>query len=157
MIRGNHDHWLAMYILKYFAATEKKRSKVDSYPYNSFDLLKERLTLVDMKNLADKILEWPMQQSVEVGGEKYLLAHAMTSDPTIRKTEDYFLMGAEWDISYCVYGIEGYVSVCGHRNTDDGRIWKDKRGNLYMIDCGCGFRDGNLGCLCLETKEEFYL
>ena len=24
-----------------------------------------------------------------------------------------------------------------------------------MCDCGCGFIDGKLGCLCLETKEEF--
>lgn len=32
----------------------------------------------------------------------------------------------------------------------------DKR-NLYMTDCGCGFEKGRLGCLCLETKEEFYV
>ena len=30
-----------------------------------------------------------------------------------------------------------------------------RRGNLIGIDCGCGF-DGPLGCLCLETLEEFY-
>lgn len=28
---------------------------------------------------------------------------------------------------------------------------------VYMIDCGCGFKSGRLGCLCLETKEEFYV
>ena len=24
-------------------------------------------------------------------------------------------------------------------------------------DCGCGFRSGRLGCLCLETGEEIYV
>lgn len=24
-----------------------------------------------------------------------------------------------------------------------------------MCDCGCGFRNGKLGCLCLETKKSF--
>ena len=44
VIRGNHDDWLATYILEYFALPERKRSKVPPYSYNSFQLLKERLT-----------------------------------------------------------------------------------------------------------------
>ena len=83
VIRGNHDHWLALYILEYFAISEKKRDKVNPYPYNSFQLLQQRLTPVDMKNLADKILDWPVQRMIEVMGEKYLLAHAMTSAPSL--------------------------------------------------------------------------
>ena len=27
----------------------------------------------------------------------------------------------------------------------------------YVVDCGCGFSSGRLGCLCLETKEEIYV
>lgn len=53
--------------------------------------------------------------------------------------------------------LEGYTSVCGHRNTVNHKIWKNEKGNLIMCDCGCGFRNGKLGCLCLETKEEFYV
>lgn len=31
------------------------------------------------------------------------------------------------------------------------------RGNNHVaIDCGCGF-GGKLGCICLETMEEFYV
>lgn len=59
-------------------------------------------------------------------GEKYLLAHEMTSAPSVLKTKDYFLMGSSWNKFYRIYGIAGYISVCGHRNTDDGYIWKTK-------------------------------
>ena len=35
--------------------------------------------------------------------------------------------------------------------------WKNKKENVYLCDCGCGFENGRLGCLCLETKETFYV
>lgn len=157
VIRGNHDHWLAMYILEYYALPERKRHKAVPYPYNSFQLLQERLTAVDVQNLANTILEWPVQINVQIEHENYLLAHAMTSAPGVSKIENYYLMGASRNKFYWHYGIAGYISVCGHRNTNDGYIWKNKRGNVYMIDCGCGFSNGKLGCMCLETKEEFYV
>lgn len=114
VIRGNHDHWLAMYILKFFSTPEKKRNKIEPYTYNSFDLLNERLTQVDMKELAERILEWPTQEMVELDGKKYLLAHAMTSAPGTLRTEDYFLMGSSLNIFYRIYGIADYISICGH-------------------------------------------
>lgn len=67
------------------------------------------------------------------------------------------LMGNEMNTEYLHNGIEGYISVCGHRNTANHKIWKNEKRNLIMCDCGCGFRNGKLGCLCLETKEEFYI
>lgn len=157
VIRGNHDHCLALYILEYYSLPERKRRKAMTYSYNSFHLLLERLTPVDMQNLADTILSWPVQMSVEVKGEKYLLAHAMTSAPEEIKADDYYLMGTSWSKFYQHNGVSGYTSVCGHNNTEDGRIWKNSSENVYMIDCGCGFNSGRLGCLCLETKEEFYV
>lgn len=54
----------------------------------------------------------------------------------------------------CLYPYEGEVV---DRNTVNHKIWKNEKGNLIMCDCGCGFRNGKLGCLCLETKEEFYV
>ena len=39
------------------------------------------------------------------------------------------------------------------------QIYKKKYDNgmtLIDIDCGCAFDDGQLGCLCLETKKEYY-
>ena len=47
------------------------------YWYNSFELMKDRLTPVDMLNLADLILELPLQVEREIDGKQYLFAHAM--------------------------------------------------------------------------------
>ena len=115
------------------------------------------MTSVDIRNLADIILKWPMQKMIEVEGKKYLLAHAMTSPPEVSEIEDYYLMGTSWSKGYLNEGIDGYISICGHTRTKNGRIWKNQKENLYMIDCGCGFSSGKLSCLCLETKEEFYV
>lgn len=93
------------------------------------------MTPVDIQNLADVIASWSLQITVEVDHKKYLLAHAMTSAPGIEKPLTYYLMGSELDQSYL----------------------KNEKEKVYMIDCGCGFKSGRLGCLCLETKEEFYV
>lgn len=152
VIRGNHDQWLAAYILNYCQLSKKQH--LPPYPYNSFELLLERMTLIDIKNLAKWILACPLQIVFTMGDEKYLLAHAMTSNPEVQKEEEYYLMG-EMDKMYFEKGVEGYISICGHRQKSN-HIWKNSLGNLYVCDCGCGYRDGRLGCLCLETKEEFY-
>lgn len=157
MIRGKHDEWLAAYILKYYQMPEWKRRKTEPYQYNTFRCLTRRLVEVDIQNLARQILTWPLQLSVQVNNEKYLLAHAMTSKPECAENKYYYLIGNEMNAEYLCNGVEGYTSVCGHRNTVNHKIWKNEKGNLIMCDCGCGFRNGKLGCLCLETKEEFYV
>lgn len=60
VIRGNHDHWLANYIFHYYGMDERDRALLQPYPYNSFHLLQERLTEVDLKQLAERILSWPV-------------------------------------------------------------------------------------------------
>ncbi|MFR4819445.1 MAG: hypothetical protein ACLUA9_10125 [Blautia stercoris] len=136
---------------------EWKRRKTEPYQYNTFRCLTRRLVEVDVQNLARQILTWPLQLSVQVNNEKYLLAHAMTSKPECTENKYYYLMGNEMNAEYLHNGIEGYISICGHRNTANHKIWRNEKGNLIMCDCGCGFRNGKLGCLCLETKEEFYV
>lgn len=157
VIRGNHDQWLASYILDYYQAPERKRSKIAPYTYNSFELLAQRLTPVDMQELAQFIMLCPLQIDVSLNGEKYLLAHAMTSRPEVHMEADYYLLGNLDSDKFMEEGIEGYISICGHDNVGGNRIWKNTIGNVYMCDCGCGFKNGRLGCLCLETKEEFYV
>lgn len=155
VIRGNHDHNLALYIYKYFSLSERKQRKLEPYQYNSFQLLMERLAPADVQQLADTIMGWPLQLEVRINEEKYLLAHAMTSALNITKPDSYYLTGVNDEIYY-ENGVEGYTSICGHSNKSN-HIWKNINGNVYLIDCGCGFRKGKLGCLCLESKEEFYV
>jgi len=157
VIRGNHDTELATYITNYYGTSEKKRSKLEPYQSNSFELLTKRFTPVDMVNLAKEIMTWPLQISFEYDNEKYLLAHAMTANPKMCMPEEYYLTGVLDDAEYLEKGIEGYTSVCGHHGIGGNRIWKNSRGNVYMTDCGCGYRDGKLGCICIDSKEEYYV
>lgn len=85
VVQGNHDRWLAEYILNYYQTPERQRTKLNPYLYNSFELLSRRLTAVDMQDLAKWILSWPIQLCFELENKKYLFAHAMTSIPEERK------------------------------------------------------------------------
>lgn len=172
-IRGNHDQWLADYIHKYYSTPEwkKKMFRIEPYNYNSFKLLQQRMTEVDMLNLADFICKLPIQKELEINGQKYLFAHAMTSYPELKERNSYYLMG-NWEYdSFLLDGINGYISMCGHTPTAnviwkkhescylDGykkSIWKNEKGNVYLLDCGCGFGSGKLACMCIETGERFY-
>ena len=168
-VRGNHVQWLADYIKKYYGASEIQRHKMFSYCHNSFELMKDRLTPVDMLNLADLFLELPLQVEREIDGIKYLFAHAMTFQPGISVKDEYYLEGNyDYDF-FSLDGIEGYISMCGHTPTgnltsrkglylDEAKesIWCNESKNVYLLDCGCGFSTGKLACLCIETGERFY-
>ena len=67
VLRGNHDTWLADYILDYYDRLEKKK-KLLPYTYNSFELMSQRLTPVDMQNLAKYIMSWPLQIELNIAG-----------------------------------------------------------------------------------------
>lgn len=157
VIRGNHEQELAEYITAYFHTPERKRERLESYPYNTFELLKERLTPVDVQNMAKWILNLPLQIKIEVNDTKYLLAHAMTMKPSVVCADKAYLRGSDGFQNFLMNGVEGYISICGHSNPRGSDIWRNSKGNVIICDCGCGFRSGSLGCLCLETGEEFYV
>ena len=133
--------------------------------------MKERLTEVDMLNLADLIMRLPLQVEIEVNSVKYLLAHAMTFDPSAGEQEKKaYLEGFGDKKVYWEHGVESYVSLVGHHdvqyqfNNPNGRyldeelysIWMNNQGNVYMMDCGCGLAGGRLASFCLENGERFY-
>lgn len=170
-IRGNHDQWLADYIRKYYSVSERRRQKMSPYPYNSFAIMRRRMTEADLLQLADLILGLPLQKEMVIGGRYYLLAHAMTSYPSVPQAKEYYMMG-NYDLdAFFLEGTEGYISICGHTPTanvlwsrDRTRyldeymksIWKNEKGNVYLLDCGCGLAGGRLACMCLETGERYY-
>ena len=61
------------------------------------------------------------------------------------------------DEEFLQQGIDGFISICGHTNIGGNHIWKNVSKNVYVCDCGCGYKNGRIGRLCLETKEEFYV
>lgn len=170
-IRGNHDQWLADYIEEFFSKSEKKQRKMTPYSYNTFEIMRERLTQIDMINMAESIHQLPLQKEIAIGNNKYLFAHAMTSHPKVIHERYYYLMGNCLLETYFYEGIDGYTSFVGHTPTsnmigakkesaflDENRcsIWTNSKRNVFLMDCGSGFRSGRLACMCIETGERFY-
>ena len=174
VVEGNHDRWLAAYIRAYCPLSERTQKRYRPYPYESFALLRERLTDVDLLELAEWILRMPLQAQLTLDGQRYLFAHAMTS-PSQTEADAYYLLGdlttgEETYAAFLLEGTAGYLSFCGHQHTgnfaaypggycdaDRPAVWHNAAGNVYMMDCGCGFADGRLACFCLETGERFYV
>lgn len=167
VLLGNHDLWLADYIDEYYQTPERKRKKMKEHI--TFEIIKGRLTDVDIMEMSKYIRTFPVQKSIEIGTRHYLLAHAKTSISKGESDLEYFLMGAG-DDSFYTEGIEGTISVCAHTDTSflgkygghysvEGQpsIWRNDRKNVIMVDCGCGFENGRLAGMCLETGEEFYV
>ena len=156
VIKENHEQELAEYIVNYFNTKERKRGKLIPYTYNSFDLLVQRLTSVDLQNMARWIFQLPIQVSVKIEDTDYLMAHAMTATPENAHEEGYYLCGEDVN-KFLENGIEGFISICGHSNPEGNTVWKNKKDSVWICDCGCGFASGRLGCICLETGDIIYV
>ena len=109
----------------------------------------------DMREgLLDYLSDFALYEEVEAGGKDYVLVHAGIDcfDPLkpldAYEPEDFFVV-LEKQAYY-----EDRIVVVGHAPTKSGSI--EREGNIIRIDCGV--KDGGkLGCLCLETGEEFYI
>ena len=160
MIQGNHDVWVAREILGKYAG-EKVGQYISS---NTVSILEQRLTPVDMINLANWIKEKPYYINLTLDGKKYQIAHAQT----------YLTPERLWDKSKIYMGDDHYedfirgleehdefISVVGHTATEDKRIWVSESGKTIRIDCGAGYQcyncSGNLGAIRLNDMEEFYV
>ena len=113
------------------------------------------------KRLLDYVAGFALWKEVEVGGRTFLLVHAGLGDYKEGKTPDDCTVDEliwermDYDRVYC----PGKYLVTGHTPTGyihpayRGRIMR--RNNHIAIDCGAVSCD-SLGCICLETLEEFY-
>ncbi|HIV41769.1 MAG TPA: hypothetical protein H9904_07245 [Candidatus Mediterraneibacter guildfordensis] len=142
---------------------------IDRYPYyyNTYNVLcaDERLRK-KIPEYVDFMKTLPLYAKVKTDGECWLLAHASTEDILhIWKRKERLI----WDTSMIdrQRGIPGYVSVVGHVPTilvrgvagRPAEIWKSPDGCLIDVDCGAVFPSagGRLGCLCMETRQEYYV
>lgn len=113
----------------------------------------------------EKVLQYVagMNYYVEacVNGRKYFLSHTLPSydpeTPLKDRAADDFIHG---EIDYTKAYLSDTVTVTGHTPTElidpeyRGRIWQ---GNGHIaVDCGI-ISGGTLGCICLDTMEEFYV
>lgn len=109
------------------------------------------------------LMEFSVYEMVHAAGKKFLLVHAgLGNFSPERDIDDYALDEliwdrAEYDIKYFddIYVISGHTPTQNiEENKKPGYIYRAN--NHIAIDCGACF-GGQLGCLCLETDEEFYV
>ncbi len=105
----------------------------------------------------------PLYKKLEVGDRQFILIHGGLENFSLtRPLEDY----EPNEILWCrpnpdtTYYPDKHV-IFGHTPVQmldaDAPVKIYRQGNLVDIDCGCVFRGGRLGCLCLDTMEEIYV
>lgn len=159
-LKGNHEDGFVEW---YENVGDKVQQR---YYYNTYDVL------ADCEATREKLPEYvrlmknlPLYRKVKMNGNCYLMAHASTEEILrVWKRKERLL----WDTSLIdrQTGIPGYVSIVGHVPTfiirgypkEQASVWYSPNGRIIDVDCGAAFSDlgGRLGCLCLDTGEEYY-
>lgn len=113
------------------------------------------------RRLIDYIESFSLYREVEAGGKAFHLSHTLPEYDPDRGVHDVTLSEFIWgEPDYDKRYDDRTVFITGHTPTGlldpafAGRIW---HGNGHLaIDCGAPFEGGRLGCVCLETMEEYY-
>ena len=99
-------------------------------------------------------------KEIVINDVKYLLAHTVPEKEELKEIKscdlEAFLLGEpEYEKQY----FEDVIIITGHTPTHyidknfKGKIWRGK--NHIAVDCGAVYGN-SLGCICLETGEEYY-
>lgn len=164
-VAGEHD-FLAARMLKGFAKMLKSGASPDpdyitemtawvqdggQPTLDAFRALSED----EREGVLEYLEDMTLFEETDVGGKRYVMLHAGIADydPDTDlwdyQPEDFF--SEPLDASYAL--IDGATVIVGHAPTRSGKIERGE-GSIF-IDCGvCD--GGKLGCLCLESGEEFY-
>ena len=174
-IAGNHEY-MALECLRFLLkeVTEMNLEQIESGIFEKLSnwMLNGCATTLDefhkldvqtRKKIVEFISEFDLYKEICVNGKEYILVHAgLGNFSPDRPMWEYEIDELVWERpDYEIpYYSDKYV-ITGHTptthilgNPRPGYIY---RGNRHIaIDCGAGF-GGRLGCLCLETEEEFYV
>ena len=168
LFRGNHDLQAAILLLNLYRLKDRNCPKELVEAYKGWLADGGKTTLEEFLTLSEKEREMVLSvlrksqisKEIEVNGKKYLLAHTVPEvdficDYEEWTEEDYTIGEPDYEKVY----FDDILVVTGHTPTEyidhnfAGKIWM---GNHHIaIDCGAVFGYA-LGCLCLDTMEEFY-
>ena len=110
----------------------------------------------DMREgILDYLCDFMLCDEITAAGKTYFLAHAGLSSYSADKTpEDYTVE----DVFSTELPDESFFKtrtlIVGHTPTASGKI--ERKDGVIYLDCGA-MRGGRIGCLCLETDEEYYV
>ncbi len=166
-LRGNHDHE-ALFHFKNVMKTKKPTTRSESdrlcrylsdggkVTYDAFLQLDD-----ERKSSVIRFLDAsPWFEDIEVNGKRFFLSHTVPEkrkflQPEKCKLYDFIMGEPEYEKEY----RKELTIVTGH--TPTSFIAPDHRGSIWAqnghlaIDCGTVY-GGRLGCVCLDTMEEFY-
>lgn len=113
-------------------------------------------------NIMEYLGEFELYEELEVNGNSFVLVHGgLVGFEEDKDLSEYDIHDIIW--GRCDYARQYYKDkylVTGHTptyNIDEnyrGKIYR--RNNHIAIDCGAIY-GGTLGCICLDTLEEFYV
>lgn len=121
----------------------------------------KQLNQEERQDILEYLQEMELYAEVKVGGQSFVLTHAALEnfDPgkalDTYKLQDFLFGRPRPETAY----YPDKILVFGHTPTRllSGQDKIFRRGTVIDIDCGCAFKGGRLGCLCLNTMEEFYV
>ena len=120
-----------------------------------------QLNREEREDIQEYFREMDLYAEVESGGRRFVLTHsALEHFAPDKPLEDYelqdYLFGRP--APEAVY-YPDRILIFGHTPTRilSGRDKIIRQKTWIDIDCGCVFKGGRLGCLCLDTMEEFYV
>ena len=162
---GNHDY-MAFSVLKFISKEAKPecwKIREDWLANGGISTEKAFMELRkdEQKSMIDYIADFRIYETLEVGDKMYVLSHAgidnFEKGKELHEYDMYDFISGRMDYSK-VYFDDFYL-ISGHTptglidNTYDGKIYR--KNNHIAIDCGAVF-GRPLGCICLDTLEEFY-
>lgn len=120
----------------------------------------QRLSMEDREDILEYLTEFSLYEVVHAGGDTFILVHAGLDQ--FRSDKDLY----DYDLSELIFQKPDYSReyfqdkylVTGHtptRTIHDRDVIFVKNRHI-AIDCGCEF-GGKLGCVCLDTMEQFYV
>lgn len=115
----------------------------------------------DRKDILDYLRDMEIFAQVETSGRNFVLTHSglgrfsQTQALASYDLGDFLFNRPDLSTSY----YSDKLLIFGHTPTQilggRGRIFRQE--TWIDIDCGCVYAGGQLGCLCLDTLEEFYV
>ena len=121
-----------------------------------------KLSCEEKQDIVDYLDEFSLYEEVSVNEKQFVIVHAgltnFSPDRPLETYEMYELIFKAPDYDR-IYFLDKYL-VTGHLPTKviEGNPRPNKifrKNNHIAIDCAAGY-DGCVGCICLDTFEEFY-
>lgn len=146
-----------------YLTADKMRSYVE-WMYNGGEVTLRQyraLPREEREAVADFLGDLSLYETVQAGGRRFVLVHAGFDhfDPARAldsyAAEELIFVRTDYDQPY----FPDLYTVTGHTPTLS--VWGKpkiyRKGRHINVDCGACFATGRLGCLCLDTMEEFYV